>query len=63
MVKGYGMVDLDENILMIENILMCIGFVVKVFISVLLVVFIVEDKKKCGMWVFKLVIFIFIVRL
>lgn len=43
------MVDLDENILMIENILMCIGFVVKVFISVLLVVFIVEDKKKCGM--------------
>lgn len=57
------MVDLDENILMIENILMCIGFVVKVFISVLLVVFIVEDKKKCGMWVFKLVIFIFIVRL
>lgn len=63
MVKGYGMVDLDENILMIENILMCIGFVVKVFISVLLVVFIIEDKKKCGMWVFKLVIFIFIVRL
>lgn len=60
MVKGYGMVDLDENILMIENILMCIGFVVKVFISVLLVVFIIEDKKKCGMWVFKLVIFIFI---
>lgn len=53
MVKGYGMVDLDENILMIENILMCIGFVVKVFISVLLVVFIIEDKKKCGMWVFK----------
>lgn len=61
MVKGYGMVDLDENILMIENILMCIGFVVKVFISVFLVVFIIEDKKKCGMWVFKL--FIFIVRL
>lgn len=57
------MVDLDENILMIENILMCIGFVVKVFISVLLVVFIIEDKMKCGMWVFKLVIFIFIVRL